>query len=382
MRNATDAMTTTHTDSNTPAAAPDGWWQQLPGMVLVIRREGEQVYASSPLQACAPEWSRQPVLANLTPEVRRQLDEHLQSEADFQINLEWSDAAEQGLGERVLSCAAKWMPGPCAYLCLLVDISGPHQEERNARSRQHFLRHFCNALPIMLAYYDLELHCQYANRHYAELYGFSETSILGKSVREVLGEVDLDVRPLREQAFRENRAIHFEREFVRPEGTSRLRSIIQPLLDDRGHRVAGAAMNQVVTAQHLAEKALEASEARLSRFVEACNEGVLFHADGVITDVNPAACRLYGANLQQLLGHSILEFIAPEQIEAARRTIERAVDSRLESTIITTHGERIAVEVTGRTMLRNGERLRMVVLRDIRDRLQAQARIDELIAGL
>ena len=44
--------------------------------------------------------------------------------------------------------------------------------------------------------------------------------------------------------------------------------------------------------------------------------------------------------------------------------------------------ERIPVEIIGRSMMRNGERLRMAVVRDIRDRREAQARIHELIEGL
>ncbi|MCV4872888.1 GGDEF domain-containing protein, partial [Escherichia coli] len=49
-----------------------------------------------------------------------------------------------------------------------------------------------------------------------------------------------------------------------------------------------------------------------------------------------------------------------------------------ESEIIHRSGERIPVEFIGRTMVRNGERLRMSIVRDIRDRHAAQRRIRHL----
>ena len=375
-------MTTPKLPTRTAAENPSDGWRRLPGLVLVVRADGEQIYASPALTACTSAHTNQPVLDTLTPQARRSLTGLMQTRKDFQLEVECAEAPGPSFAACVLSCSAKWMPDIDAHLCVMVDVTMAHQEKRHAVSRSQFLQDFCNALPIMMAYYDFSMECLYANRHYAQLYGLTESSILGMHVSDVVGDVDLQVRPLREQAYREGRTAYFEREFVRADGPHWVRGIVQPLMDAQGRRVGGASLNQDVTARHVAEQALEASEARLARFVEASDEGVLFHVDGVITDVNPAACRIYGADQQALLWHSVLEFIAPEEVEAARSAIAKPVDSRLESTIVTPQGERIAVEVTGRTMLRNGERLRMVILRDIRDRRQAQARIDELIAGL
>jgi diguanylate cyclase (GGDEF)-like protein len=53
-------------------------------------------------------------------------------------------------------------------------------------------------------------------------------------------------------------------------------------------------------------------------------------------------------------------------------------ETAYESVLIDRQGQRIPVEFIVRTMLRNGERLRMTIVRDVRDRHAAQARIHHL----
>ena len=42
-----------------------------------------------------------------------------------------------------------------------------------------------------------------------------------------------------------------------------------------------------ITQHRLAEAAVRESEERLSKFMQASVEGIVFHKDGFITDVNP-----------------------------------------------------------------------------------------------
>ncbi|QHE88319.1 PAS domain-containing hybrid sensor histidine kinase/response regulator [Hydrogenophaga sp. BPS33] len=372
------------TFSPQPDAAPNhAWWQALPGLVWVVADSGEDVYVSPALMERATSANTRSFQERLTAQARQDVFDCMARRTDFQLALECSsDSDALGAFSRQFDCSSKWMPEERAFLCVLVDVSSARQAARECRAQSDFLDRFCNALPAMLAYYDFAMKCQYANRHYAELYGFTERSILGKPLSEVVGEIDLQTRPLRKQTYTESRTTHFERLFMRPGGIRWVRGIIQPLMDAQGRRIASASMNQDVTSRHLIERALEASESRLSKFMEASTEGVLFHRDGVITDANPAACKLYGADLSSLLGKSIFDFVTPDHLGTALRTVALPTDARLESEIVTAQGERIPVEVIGRSLLRFGEQLRMVILRDIRDRRQAQVRIQELIMGL
>jgi PAS domain S-box-containing protein len=368
--------------NTTAAAAPRDWWTRLPGLVAV-GAHGRARHLSPPLQALChaagvgSQWWRlfEPVSQNV-------LCEGLQSTDGFQLELQ-RDITQAPSGEwHSWSCAARWLPDEAIHLCVLVETSAVRQAEQQARSHRQFLHTFCNALPIMMAYYDHEMRCLYANRSYAGFHNLTETSILGMSAADVQREADRSAGAPREPVQVERGAMQFERKFVGAEGVRWLRGTLQPLLDPQGRRIAGAAMNQDVTDRHLTEQALEASEERLSRFMEASTECVVFHSETRITDANPAACRIYGTELPSLLGRSVLDFVSPEHLGEVRRRIDLGVEGLFQSELINARGDRIAIEVTGRSMLRNSEKLRMVVLRDIRDRQEAQAHIDELIASL
>jgi len=123
---------------------------------------------------------------------------------------------------------------------------------------------------------------------------------------------------------------------------------------------------------------LRDSEDRLAKFMQASCEGIVFHKDGFITDANPPALSLVGYTLDELLGRKTLEFIAPDQVAKVASVIASGQETAYESVLINKQGQRLPVEFIVRTMMHNGERMRMTIIRDLRDRHAAQARIHHL----
>ena len=68
-----------------------------------------------------------------------------------------------------------------------------------------------------------------------------------------------------------------------------------PHLDDDGALVGAFVLISDITHHRLAEPALRESEERLAKFMQASVEGIVFHSDGVITDVNPPMVRAASA---------------------------------------------------------------------------------------
>ena len=132
------------------------------------------------------------------------------------------------------------------------------------------------------------------------------------------------------------------------------------------------------TRQRQAEQALLESEDRLDRFIQASTEGIVFHKDGYITDVNPALCALSGYSLNELKGRHALRFIAPDQAARAVTHSSAGPDVSYPSVVISKLGERIPVEFIRRTMMRNHEPLRITIVRDLRDRHATQERMHHL----
>jgi PAS domain-containing protein len=54
--------------------------------------------------------------------------------------------------------------------------------------RERFLRHVTDCIPAMVAYWDTDLHCRFANFAHLEWIGWRPEEMLGKRLRDVFGE--------------------------------------------------------------------------------------------------------------------------------------------------------------------------------------------------
>ena len=129
---------------------------------------------------------------------------------------------------------------------------------------------------------------------------------------------------------------------------------------------------------------LEAEHARQRLFFETSSDAV-FVADATarITDANPAACRLLGCTVDELIGKSSAAFAAPEWVEVVERSVEAKlsgewVSSRDEYVVVDSGGNRIPVEVTS-TALHDGDVVLGVhtLMRDLREHRRAERALRE-----
>ncbi|MEP6503027.1 MAG: EAL domain-containing protein, partial [Betaproteobacteria bacterium] len=98
----------------------------------------------------------------------------------------------------------------------------------------------------------------------------------------------------------------------------------------------------------------------------------------IVTDANPPLCEMLGYTLAELRGRRAVDFVAPDQRAHVQGVLDAGQDVSYESAVIRKDGKRIPVELIGRTLVYGDERLRMSVVRDLRDRHAAQARIHHL----
>jgi diguanylate cyclase (GGDEF)-like protein/PAS domain S-box-containing protein len=371
-----------HTDP-LPLVAPlvdaSPLWQRIPGMVLVLTPEAQglfisQSYADITGTALDPAngsgWD-----ATLEPESRQTLHTALTARSSFSLQL-----IVRGRDGRKLwiDCAAHWQAQAQHYICLLHDVSVLMHSARNQAEQ---LRLLADNVPSALAYYNAQdFRCIFANRTYAEAFGWDVESIIGHTFSEVIGEdAAREIQPHVDTLLRERRSIHYERRAVRPDGCVQwIKVNLMPHLDDTGRPIAALVLITDVTQQRQAEQALRESEERMARFMHASAEGVVFHQNGIIEDVNQPICDLIGRSREELIGRYALDFVPPEYHPKVLAILAAAQDASYESELFHRNGQRIPVEFIGRTMIRNGQRLRMSIVRDIRDRQAAQARIHHL----
>lgn len=238
-------------------------------------------------------------------------------------------------------------------------------------------------LPVMIAYYDAEtLRCRYANTLYALSFGQDEQSILGLTFEEVIGEEFAhEIRPMFDRLLDTLRPVLYERRLSRPPASPRWveAQLLPHLADPAAVQASGVfVLLTDITRHRLAEEAAKESEERLAKFMQATAEGIVFQEEGRIVDANGPILALTGYSMGEIVGRPTLDLIAPDETARVAAAVASGAETRFESAIIDRLGGRIPVEFRGRTMLRHGERLRMTIVRDIRDRQADQARIHHL----
>ncbi|RZL37239.1 MAG: EAL domain-containing protein [Rubrivivax sp.] len=236
-------------------------------------------------------------------------------------------------------------------------------------------------LPAWIAIYEYETQiCRFANRGYAEAFGLTEQTIIGKYFADIVGhEAAALIQPAIDKVLSTRAPVSYERQLPEADGTPRWIEVhLIPQLDAHGEPVASCVMINDITKHRLAERQVRESQARLDKFMQATVEGILFHREGLLTDVNQPLCQMLGYPLEQLIGKHVLSFVPEDELPKVSEVMRLNRELRYETAILHRDGTRIPVELIMRTMERDGERLRMAVVRDIRDRLASEARIHHL----
>ena len=366
------------TSRGVPILADAAAWDALPGMVLLLDEAGSALHVNAAFAAFARRDAVR-LLGRAWQELlpadnRHQLLEQLTRRADF-------STAVYVAGAAWVEWACRWCAQTRRWLCLLHDASVAKQAESEARAQAGLFRLLADNVPVLIAYYRAsDFQCQFANKAYARTFGTDERSVVGKTFAEVIGQGAADqIQPRVEQVLRHQQAASYERQLPLPDGSSRYIEVnLLPHVGEQGDTVGAFVLISDITKHRLAERAVRESEERLAKFMQASAEGIVFHKDGFITDANPPLCALIGYALEELKGRPVLEFIAPDHVSRVAAVMRAGQETAYESVVLDKAGHRIAVEFIVRTMLRNGERMRMTIVRDIRDRQSAQARIHHL----
>ena len=274
------------------------------------------------------------------------------------------------------------------YLGTCNDITEQRLAELEALAKERQIRMLADNVPVLIAYYDAQtLRCRFANKAYARMWGHDERSILGRTVREVIGEEGFrEIEPHIERT-RRGQSVVYERTVGEGEGARVLEVSLLPQRDDEGGTSAAVVLIHDITHHRMAEQAVRDSEERLRKFADAAHAGIVFHEGGRVTDCNEAILRLTGYTYQEMVGSRVLDHVAAEHREQARANVEGGSELPYESEILRKDGERIPVELEGRTMPFRGKMYRLSVVRDIRRRRANQQRIDylahhDLLTGL
>jgi PAS domain S-box-containing protein len=137
----------------------------------------------------------------------------------------------------------------------------------------------------------------------------------------------------------------------------------------------GAALVRVRVDDELRE-----SEERFRLLAEVAVEGVVIHDNGLILDANTSFARMFGYDLDELLGRNFFDFMTtPESRETILRHIRSGSEERYEIVGVRKDGSEIVVELSARAMTWRGRRLRVGTVYDVTERKRAEEAARRLI---
>lgn len=357
-------------------------WGTLPLPAIELAPDGQALRSNdalSLLTGLAPEqlvgtgW-----FAALPPDRRLALFTALAARADFALDIRLlrDDGSKAWVGLN-----ARWQAEREVFVCLLHDDTAPLNALQDARAELARFRQMADNLPVLIAYYERDgFTCQYANQQYATTFGFDVRNIVGKTFAQIIGEdVARQIQPNVEEVLRGARTSSYERQLPGADGSQRWIEVsLVPHRQGDGPVMGAFVLINDITRHRAAEAAVRDSEERMAKFMNASVEGIAFHKDGYITDVNAPIAALIGVPAETLRGRHVFEFVAPAQQARVGQVMAKGQELSYETEIVDAHGRVIPVEFIVRTLQRGDDKLRMTVVRDLRDRHATQASMRRL----
>lgn len=160
-----------------------------------------------------------------------------------------------------------------------------------------------------------------------------------------------------------------------------------PLFDSDGKHVGFVGHAVDITAQKLAEEALQAGRDRMEALLDAQSRadiGLFVIEEGRVVFANDALCRLFGYTEEEVKTlPSYLELAHPVDRERVAQNHQRRLQgeqfpNRYDIAIITKAGERREVEITASPITTDGRAGVLVVMVDNTERKQAEERVQYL----
>ena len=171
----------------------------------------------------------------------------------------------------------------------------------------------------------------------------------------------------------------YEVRIVRPDGEVRILLVMVGDIEtgayDRPARIFGVL--QDITERKRIEEALRDSEARFRAFSESTTEGIALHEQGRIIEVNQTFADHLGYTVPEMLGHNVLEFVAPESREEMIRRIRAEDPGPYVAVSLHKDGSRTIGEIRARDILYKGRPVRVVAVRDITAQKRAEDALRE-----
>lgn len=198
-----------------------------------------------------------------------------------------------------------------------------------------------------------------------------------------LGAARFLVKPIEGEEF-----VSIVREVLKAHANNQLTAPLPPMEDNTVfYKLYNEALIRKLEDKMLELKSLNLnltkSEERFRALTEATAEGIVFHNQGLIVDVNPPLVSMFGyENASEMIGHELLDFVASELRDFVVKQIQSENTQPYEAMGLRKDGTNFPVESSARLYNYQGRTVRVASIRDITERKKAEEERERLQSQL
>jgi PAS domain S-box-containing protein len=272
--------------------------------------------------------------------------------------------------------------GP-AVLALGRDITDRKRVEASLKESRRMLLSVLDTIPVRVFWKDTEGRYLGCNRTFACDAGFdSPEALIGKDDYDMAWENQADLYRADDRQVITSGVpkLQYEEPQTTPAGTQLWLRTSKILLRDLEGRIIGIlGTYEDITERKQAEETLRTSEEKYKRLIETTRTGyVILDERGCVADANPEYVRLTGRQrLDDILGHSVLEWTAPHDLQRNDRAVKECLDQGFvrdfEIDYVTPAGRVIPVEINATVLCVAGSVQTLTLCRDVTEKKQLEA---------
>jgi len=146
----------------------------------------------------------------------------------------------------------------------------------------------------------------------------------------------------------------------------------------KGELVEIAAIQQDISERKQAENVLADSELQFHCLSDASMEGIGIIQDGKVVVTNKKACELFDYDQNEIIGKPLLELVALESRELALKNFRDRYKEPFEIVAFRKNDSKFLAEVCGKSIEFKGHPGRVIAIRDITERKQAEKDLENL----
>jgi len=132
-----------------------------------------------------------------------------------------------------------------------------------------------------------------------------------------------------------------------------------------------------IVERNLAQQSLMKSQESFKLLSEVTFEGIILHKNGIVIDVNNSLCRITGYSREECLNSNLMDYLSEESIRLVKQNISKNYAHPYAIKVKRKDNSTFMAELEARDLQYKGEMIRIVAVRDITEKYEADRKLIE-----